>query len=215
MTFPPKTIICYYSGVKEKKGQSEMVSAIVLAAGESKRMGQLKQLMSLGDGTIIERSVDNLLASGIGEVIVVLGHRAGEVAGAIAGRPVKTVVNPAYRQGMSTSILAGLGLVSSEAEAVMLALADQPFIDGSAVNRLIEEFLDHDRGIVVPTYRGRRGHPVIFSLKYREELAGLRGDVGGRKIIAEHPDDVLEVAVDTPGVNIDIDDMDEYRSHCR
>ena len=126
-----------------------MVSAILLAAGESKRMGKPKQLMLLGDGTMVEQTIDNLLSSNVSEVIVVLGHKAKEVMERIAGKPIKTVVNPIYHQGMSTSIVAGLNLVDSRAQAVMLALGDQPFVDSQTINKLIEEFDTHDKGIAI------------------------------------------------------------------
>jgi molybdenum cofactor cytidylyltransferase len=89
----------------------------------------------------------------------------------------------------------------------MLTMADQPFVDSQTINRLIEEFKTHDKGIAIPTYKGRRGHPLIFSLKYKAPLAGLKEDIGGREIIREHPEDVLEVAVDCEGIVIDIDTM--------
>ncbi len=189
-----------------------MVSAILLAAGESKRMGRLKQLLPLGRTTMVEQAIDNLLNSKVNEVIVVLGHEAEEIIKKIATKPVKIEVNPIYHQGMSTSIIAGLKLVDDGARAVMLALADQPFIDSQTINRLIDEFCDHNKGIVIPTYQSRRGHPIIFAIKYKEELSGLKGDIGGRQIMERHPDDVLEVAVASPGINIDIDTTDDYNS---
>lgn len=184
-----------------------MVSAILLAAGEAKRMGKPKQLMPLGNTTMVEQTIDNLSSSGVSEVIVVLGHKAEEIRKRISGRPVKIVINPLYRQGMSTSIAAGLIFVDSRAQAVMLALADQPYVDSQTLNRLIEEFESHDKGIAIPTYKGRRGHPLIFSMKYKTQLSGLKGDIGGREIIKRHPEDVLEVAVDCEGIVIDIDTM--------
>jgi molybdenum cofactor cytidylyltransferase len=189
-----------------------MVSAILLAAGESRRMGKPKLLLPLGDSTVLEKAIDNLLNSRVDEVIVVVGDRAQEMIERIGSRPVKVTVNPAYRQGMSTSIVAGLNLVDDNARAVMLALADQPLIDSQTINKLIEAFIGHDRGIVVPAYKGRRGHPVIFSTRYKEELLGLGGDIGGRQIIKEHANDVLELAVDSQGINIDIDTRDDYHS---
>jgi len=187
-----------------------MVSAIILAAGESKRMGQPKQLMPWGRSTILEQTVDRLLSCRIGEAIVVVGHEAEEVTKIIADRPVKIVTNPAYRQGMSTSIVAGLNLIDNSTQGVMLVLADQPLVDSRIVNKLIEEFGDHNKGIVTPAYEGRRGHPVIFSIKYKGELLGLKGDIGGRQIIERHPDDILEVAVDSPSIHIDIDTASDY-----
>jgi molybdenum cofactor cytidylyltransferase len=186
---------------------STMVSAILLAAGEARRMGKLKQLMPLGKTTIVEQTIDNLLASRVNEVIVVLGHKAEEIMRRIAARPIKMVINPLYRQGMSTSIAAGLTFTDSRAQAVMLALGDQPFVDGPTINRLIKEFEAHDKGIAIPTYKGKRGHPLIFSIKYKAQLSGLKGDIGGREIIKHHPEDILEVAVDCEGIVIDVDTM--------
>lgn len=190
-----------------REASSTMVSAILLAAGESKRMGRLKQLMPLGNSTIVEQTIDNLLSSKACEVIVVVGCRAEEVMKRIATKPIKIAVNPIYHQGMGTSIVAGLSQVDSKAQAVMLALGDQPFVDSQTINKLIDEFDTHDKGIAIPVYRGRRGHPTIFSLKYKAQLSELKGDIGGREIIREHLEDILEVAVDCEGINIDIDTM--------
>ena len=187
-----------------------MVSAVILAAGKSERMGQPKLLMPWGRSTILEQTLDNLLSSRVSEAIVVVGHKAEEVIKTIADRPVRIATNPTYQQGMSTSIITGLNLVDDSTKAVMLVLADQPLVDTEIINNLIEEFAEHNKGIVIPTYQGRRGHPVIFSIKYKGELLGLKGDIGGRQIIKQHPDDILEVAVDSPSINIDIDTASDY-----
>lgn len=189
---------------------SVWVSAILLAAGKSRRMGKLKLLLPFRGSTILEHAVDNLLNSKVAEVILVVGYQAQELVSKIAQKPVKIVVNPQYQQGMSTSIIAGLSLVNKQAEAIMIVLADQPLIDSQTITRLIEEFQKHDKGIVIPAYQGRRGHPVIFSIKYKERLLELRGDVGGKQIINEHLEDVLEVPIESEGINIDIDTMSDY-----
>jgi molybdenum cofactor cytidylyltransferase len=190
-----------------------MVSAILLAAGESKRMGQPKLLLPFGKYTILEQTIDNLLASKIGEVIVVLGYKAQEMIRAIADRPVKIVVNPSYQQGMSTSIIAGLNLVDAKAKRLMIVLADQPLVDSQTFDRLIDKSLACDKGIIIPIYGAKRGNPVILSTKYREELLRLRGDVGARWIIKQHYDNILEVAVDCDSINVDIDIMGDYHYH--
>lgn len=190
-----------------------MISAIFLAAGESKRMGKPKLLLPFGSSTILEQAIDNLLNSRVDEVIVIVGDRAQKMIDKIASRPVKIAINPLYHEGMGTSIVKGLSLINDKSQAVMLVLADQPLIDSATINKLIETFLSHDKGIVIPAYQGRRGHPIIFSIKYREALLRLRGDVGGRQIIKEHPDDILEVAVNSQGVNVDIDTIDNYHSN--
>ncbi len=190
-----------------------MVSAILLAAGQSKRMGKLKQLMPFGQSTIVEQAVDNLLGSTVDEVIVVVGYKAEDVINAIAAKPVKVAINPDYEHGMSTSIMAGLNLVHSGVQGVMLALGDQPLVDSQTINRLIEEFYNHDKGIAVPTYQGRRGHPIIFAIRYKKQLLKLSGDVGGRQIIKEHPDDVLEIAVNSENVIADFDTTGDYQAY--
>ncbi len=187
------------------------ISAIILAAGESKRMGkQQKLLMPLERTTILEQTVDNFINSNVSEVIVVAGFQAEEIKRLMVNKPVTVVVNPHFHQGMSTSIIVGLQRITDESRGIMITLADQPFIDSRTINQLIREFGLHSKGIVVPTHQGRRGHPVILSGKYRPELLTLKGDVGARQILALHPEDVLEVAVDCEGVLLDIDTLDGY-----
>ena len=188
------------------------ISVIILAAGQSKRMGKPKQLLPLGRATVLEQTVDNFLSSEVNEIIVVVGHRAKEAFSLIANRPVIVVVNPAYSQGMSTSTLAGLGSISDKAQGVSIALVDQPFVDSQTINYLVEAFGARDKGITIPVYQGRRGHPVIFAIRYRSELLRLKGDIGGREIIDRHPDDVLEVAVNCEGICIDIDTVESYHT---
>ena len=189
-----------------------MISAILLAAGKSRRIGKPKQVLPLGSSTILEQTVDNLLRSKIDDLIVVLGYAAQEVMKKIANRPVKIAINPAYEQGMSTSIVTGLRLVDNKAQAVMITLADQPFICINIIDSLIETFFHHNKGIVIPTYQGRRGHPVIFAVKYKEELLKLTGDIGGRQIIKRHSEDVVEMPVDSESINVDIDTLSDYYS---
>jgi len=189
-----------------------MISAILLAAGESTRMGQPKQLMPFGQSTIVEGTIDNLLNSAVSETIVVLGYQDEEVRKTVAGKPVKIAINPDYQQGMSTSIIAGLKQIDKRARAVLIALGDQPFVDSQTINSLVEAFIANNRGIIIPVYQGRRGNPVIFAIGYKGELLNLKGDVGGREIIKRHPDDVLEVAVNCEGVLLDIDTMENYTS---
>lgn len=188
-----------------------MISVILLAAGESKRMGRLKQLLPFAGSTILERAIDNLLGSSVDEVIVVVGYKASKVMKAIATRPVKVVVNPEYAKGMSTSIKAGLGAVNPETEGIMLDLGDQPLIDSQTISRLVKEFYDSGKGIIIPTYCSKRGHPVIFAAKYRDRLLKLEGDIGARQVVEENPGDILEVAVDCEGIGVDIDTTEDYR----
>ena len=192
-----------------------MVSAILLAAGESTRMGKPKLLLPFGNNTILQQTIDNLLKSKVDEVIVVVGHASQAMMKAIASRPVKIAINPIYQQGLSTSIVSGLNLIDDRTKAIMLALADQPLIDSATINRLIEESLGYDKGIFIPTYQSEKGHPVIFSTKYKEELLRLKGDIGGMQIIKKRPHDILKVTMDSKIINMDINTISDYYSQLK
>jgi molybdenum cofactor cytidylyltransferase len=187
------------------------ISAIILAAGESKRMGESKLLLKWRDESIFEQTVDNYLASAVNEVNVILGDHAGELEKLIGDRSVTVAINPAYTKGMSTSIITGINTMSPRTQGIMLALADQPSINSETIGRLIQVFLLKKKGIIVPAYHGKRGNPVIFDIKYRNELLALKGDVGGREIVQRCYNDVQEVPVEDRGVLVDIDTPEDYR----
>lgn len=187
------------------------ISAIILAAGESKRMGESKLLLKWREASIFEDTVDNYLASAVNEVNVILGNRATEMEKIIGDRSVTVAINPAYTKGMSTSIVIGINVMSPRTQGIMLALADQPSITSQTIDKLIQVFQQRKKGIILPTYHGQRGNPVIFDIKYRNELLALQGDIGGREIVHRHYDDVQEVSVDNRGVLIDIDTPEDYK----
>jgi len=192
----------------------DFVSALLLAAGESQRMGRLKQLLPLGGSTLIEVALENLLRSRLQEVIVVLGFGAEEIRPRVEAKGVRVAVNPRYKEGMASSLRVGLDALDPRAEGILVALADQPFIPPEVIDRLIEAFQGTSKGIVVPTFQGRRGHPVIFHRRYMEELRSLSGDQGGRELLHRNPEDLLEVEVDCPGVITDIDTLEDYWRFC-
>jgi molybdenum cofactor cytidylyltransferase len=189
-----------------------MIAAIILAAGESKRMGRVKQLLPFRGGTILGQITENLLQSQAAEIVVVLGYQAEKIAPQIARERVKIVVNPDFKQGMSSSIKCGLSHISEAADGVMIVLGDQPLIEKETIDLLIEKHRQSDRGITLPVYKGIRGHPVIFKMKYKDELLRLTGDIGGKQIVERHPSDVLEVEVDSESVIISIDVESDYQS---
>ncbi|MDP2660497.1 MAG: nucleotidyltransferase family protein [Dehalococcoidia bacterium] len=188
-----------------------MITGIILAAGESKRMGKPKQLLSFGSSTILEHVVENLLRSRIGELILVLGHQSGPIEARLEGVPVKKTINPDYREGMSTSIRAGIEAASTESRAFLIALGDQPLVRSEVVDQLVAAYEESGKGIVLPSFGGLSGHPVIFDLKYRDALLSLSGDKGGKSIVAAYPEDVLEVKVETASVVYDIDKWEDYQ----
>jgi molybdenum cofactor cytidylyltransferase len=189
------------------------ISALLLAAGKGERMGKAKQLLSLGEQRLVEASLYNLLASHVTEIIVVLGFAAEEIRPFVEGKErVRVIVNNHFHEGMSTSIRAGVQALDPSAKGILIALADQPFIPSQVIDQLIERFAAGEKGIVLPVYEGKQGHPVILDRKkYEPELLSLRGDVGGKEIVRKHPEDCLQVAVASKGVLIDIDGPEDYQ----
>jgi molybdenum cofactor cytidylyltransferase len=190
-----------------------MLSAIVLAAGMSTRMGQNKLLLDFRDKPLIAHAVDTLLAAAIDEIIVVLGHEAEKVRGKLKGKPVKLVQNPDYQEGLSTSVRAGVEAVSVQAEGIMIYLVDQPLLEPVDVNQLVRAFTrakEVNKNIVVPFFQGQRGNPVIFDSSYREAMLGVAGDVGCKGVIQRYPDKVFVVEMENDHVIRDVDTVEEY-----
>ena len=188
-----------------------MIYAIVLAAGESRRMGTPKQLLPFGGKTLLQTVVDRLLRSRADGVLVVLGCRADEVWTSLADRPIRFVLNPVYAQGMLSSVRAGVATLSPDATAALVCLGDQPLVDPDVVDRLIETHRETGAGIVLPTFNGKRGHPALISLRYRDEILALSGDPGLKAVMRGHPEDTVEVAVDMPEILSDIDTPEDYQ----
>ena len=192
-----------------------MIAGIVLAAGTSSRMGRQKLLLPVGEGqSLVRRSVEQVLAVGLDAVVVVLGRDAEAVAAALAGLPVRTVVNPRYADGQSTSLRAGLEALPAGTEAVVIALGDQPLPDPRLVGRLVDVFRGSGQPIVLARYRDGRGHPVLFAATVFDELRALTGDQGGRPVITRDPSRVADVPVDAP-MPPDVDTWADYEALTR
>ncbi|MBI3457388.1 MAG: nucleotidyltransferase family protein [Candidatus Rokubacteria bacterium] len=188
------------------------MAAVVLAAGMSSRMGRQKLLLPMEEGRpLIRLSVERVLAAGLDDVVIVLGREAEAVAAALAGLPVRMVLNPHYAEGQSTSLRAGLDALPPEAEAAVIALGDQPLPDPALIRRLVAAFRANGRPIVVPCYRDGRGNPVLFAASLFDELRAVGGDQGGRAVIARDPARVAEVAVDGP-MPPDVDTWTDYEA---
>ncbi|MBU0651984.1 MAG: molybdenum cofactor cytidylyltransferase [Proteobacteria bacterium] len=194
-----------------------MISAIVLAAGESKRMGRPKQMLAWQGKTLLRQVLENLIRSDAGEIILVLGHEAEAISKSLTESQIKIVINPDYKQGMASSLRHGLLAMDPESEAFLVLLADQPDIGPEIMNRMIREFKQANprRGIVRPVYRGLRGHPVLIGVRYLQEALQLQGDVGARQILANHPEDILEIEVNQDGILKDIDTPEAYRKYLK
>jgi|WetSurMetagenome_2_1015567.scaffolds.fasta_scaffold504897_2 molybdenum cofactor cytidylyltransferase len=188
-----------------------MIVGIILSAGESKRMGMPKQLLPWGKTIVLQQVIENADSSRLGQLLVVLGHLAGEIAGKITvSSKTHILVNQDFRDGMSSSVKCGIKNASADAEAFMLLLGDQPFISTNVIDKLIDSYRAGRHGIVIPVYDGHRGHPVIFDLRYKGELLSIR-DQGAREVIHKHAQDTFEVCVDSPNVLNDIDTPQDYQ----
>lgn len=187
------------------------ISGIILAAGLSTRMGEPKQLLPFGDSTILETGLDNLLGSGLDEVLVVIGHEAEKIRARIQHKPVKIVFNPDYQVGMLTSAQCGVRAISASADAFALTLVDLPMITSDLVDLVIDAYTQTEHGIAVPSYNYRRGHPVIFDRRYVADILALDGESGGvRSLYRKYADDIHYVTVDTDRILRDIDDRGDY-----
>jgi molybdenum cofactor cytidylyltransferase len=191
-----------------------MLSAIVLAAGMSTRMGQNKLLLNFKNKPLITHAVDTLLASEVDEIVVVLGHEAEKVRGKLEGKPVRLVQNLHYRDGLSTSVRAGVESVSPQVKGIMIYLADQPLLEPADLNYLARAFIhakEVSKSIVVPFFQGQRGNPVILDSSYREAILEVVGDVGCKGVIKRHPDKVFVVEMETDHVVRDVDNIEDYQ----
>jgi molybdenum cofactor cytidylyltransferase len=188
------------------------VAAVVLAAGMSRRMGTPKQLLRSGGETILERTLKNVRASKVSEIVLVLGHAADDVQKTIATQGLKVVINPEYQQGMGSSLRSGLAAVDDETKAAIIVLADQPWVRAETLNRLIECHRERKPQIIVPTYRGFRGNPVLLDRSVFAEAQALNGDVGCRAIFGDHTEGIVKLRVDDPGILLDIDSRDDLEN---
>lgn len=190
----------------------KQVAGIVLAAGESRRMGRLKALLPFGNRTVIEQVLHPLLQSDLVSITVVLGHRAEEIAAVLKALPVHLVTNPYYRDGMTTSVQAALRHITPRPDAYLLALVDQPQLGITPVQRVLTAFNQTDKGLVIPTWNGKRGHPIILAARYRQEVLTLGPDQGLNLVTRGHPDDTLELPMSDDDILRDMDYQEEYEA---
>jgi molybdenum cofactor cytidylyltransferase len=194
------------------------VSAILLAAGSSSRMGQAKQLLPLGSGTVLAQTLEHARAAAVDEVVLVLGSSAEPIRHQLpqtllAG--VKVVVNRSYEQGMASSLRSGLSALDPQSAAALIILGDQPFTLPETLDRIIQAYRDSGAQIVIPTHQGTRGNPVLLDRSVFSEAMALEGDVGCRAIFRNHLEGIVNVEVEDVGVLLDIDDREDYERLAR
>lgn len=201
---------CYYV--------TSMIAAIILAAGESRRMGSPKARLPFPERDGTESTfLDHLLRvfaeSRAEPVIVVLGHDAETLASDFRFGSARVVVNPDYRTGMLSSIQAGVrALAADRVDGALVLPVDHPDVDPAVVDTLIHRFEKTPSPVALPVYQGRRGHPVLFSADVFAELLAAPESVGARQVVWDHQEDLLEVEVSDAGVTVDIDTASDYRA---
>lgn len=196
------------------KIRGKKVAAVVLAAGQSQRMGEFKLLFKWKNKSLIEHVVDVLLRTSVSEIIVVTGYREKEIREQLQGRKVKFIYNPFYREGQSTSVRVGLEAVSSETEATFFVLGDQPKISVEVIEKICDIFSTSDAHVVYPRYQGQRGNPVLFSKDVFPLFNLLQGNEGGKMIIGKPGVCVRFVDTNCAGVVMDIDTPEDWEAFC-
>jgi len=185
------------------------VGAVILAAGQSTRMGEPKQLLRLSAKLLLARTLENVRASRASDVVLVLGFAAETITRQVAIAGVKIVVNEAYAQGMGSSLRLGLSALDPLTNAALIVLADQPFVRPGTLDQIIDQYQQSDAQIAVPMYQGFRGNPVLLDRSVFPEVMALTGDIGCRAIFANHVDGIVNVNVDDIGILLDIDTRED------
>ncbi|OFY62433.1 MAG: hypothetical protein A2Y71_01255 [Bacteroidetes bacterium RBG_13_42_15] len=184
--------------------------AIVLAAGESKRMKVPKLLLPFNGKTMIEKVVENVMQSEVFHTLVVLGSYRNEILGVIDHLAASYCYNENYRNGMLSSVQCGFKSLPEYYDAVLVFPGDQPMIGPEVTNMIIKAYRETGKGIIIPVYRKKRGHPMLIDFKYREVVDGLPDDEGLRSLAIMYHDDVFEVKTKSQGILKDFDTKEDY-----
>ena len=193
-----------------------MISAVILAAGESKRMGkQNKLLLPVAGEALLVKLIKSVCDSDVGQVIVVIGHEAEKIRRKLNNFPLSFVYNPNFSEGMTTSIKSGVKEVSPDCDGYMICLADMPFINTSEINKLIHAYdqnrIKEKRLIVIPVYQGHRGNPVLFSTEFREDILEHKMEFGCKGVIMKNFESVKEIEMDDDSMLLDVDTLEDYQ----
>jgi molybdenum cofactor cytidylyltransferase len=191
-----------------------MVSGIILAAGESSRMGTPKALLKIGQKSFVQHIVDVLVASRVLDIVIVLGADANTIQNQLNWFKGKTVINEEWKRGQLSSILSGLQAVDQkDLHGVLIWPVDRPLVSQHVIVGMLHQFWTKHKRIVVPVYRGQRGHPLLIGTTLFGDLEKSPVDIGARAILWNHPNDVLEYQTEEEGVVVNIDSPDDYQKH--
>jgi molybdenum cofactor cytidylyltransferase len=185
--------------------------AVILAAGKSERMGSPKMLLPFGNKTMLACVIGNVVNSDTDRTMVVLGAENEKITEVVNESGVDYCNNQNFNQGMLSSVKCGLQNIPDDFRAALIFPGDQPLIRSSTVNLLIERYFASSKGIIIPLYSRKRGHPLLIDRKYREEIIKLDISQSLRSLSEKFPDDVLEIETDDEGILKDFDTPEEYR----
>jgi len=186
------------------------IGAVILAAGMSSRMGEAKQLLRLGENTLLGQVLENVRGSRVKDIVLVLGHEAEKIKERISTGNGVVVINESYQQGMGSSLRAGLAALPGGVDAAFIVLADQPFIRPGTLDSLMEQYMRSGAQIVIPTYKGFRGNPVLLDRSVFPEVMALTGDIGCRAIFGNHLEGIVKFPVEDIGILLDMDSKDDF-----
>lgn len=188
-----------------------MVTGVILAAGQGRRMGEPKQLLPLGGKPMVWHVAATACLAGFDEVIVITGAYAPAVKQVLQDLPLQVIYNEDWAQGQSTSVKKAVHSITADDQAVVFLLADQPLIDPALINELIKAYYQSKASIIIPRWLNRPGNPVLFDLRvWRSALLQLLGDEGARQIIRQHPEDIQYIEVADGQIFCDVDTQLEY-----
>lgn len=187
------------------------VSAIVLCAGLSTRMEKFKPLLLYKGTIIINHIVETLLSSIVYKITLVTGHNADMISREIKQPGVNVVYNDKYYDGMHTSVMCGVNNIPEDADAFLLMLVDQPHITVSLINDLINYYQKSDKGIIIPAYSNRGGHPIIIDKRYFNEARNLNPNTGLKQLMINHTEDIAYMTVNNDNILFDIDTPEDYK----
>lgn len=190
-----------------------MIDAIILAAGESKRMTKPKPLLTFGDHTFLEQIISVLKLSNVDRITVVLGAQAETVKKSIELSETNIVINKDYSKGQLSSLIVAIEYTPKETEAILVCLVDMPFITKEVVDEIISKFKQTNSPIIVPVYNKKRGHPVLFSKSLFNELTNAPQEQGARYVLYSNEEKILELDTPESGILVGINTPDDYKFH--
>ena len=194
--------------------QKSDIAVLIIAAGYSSRMHDFKPLLSLGKTSALQRLIETYKSYGLGHIYVVVGHRHEEIEEVLEDENVTLIYNEAYDQGMFSSIQIGLGAIDEHLRAFYMNPVDIPLITVHSLERLFEAYVREKKGVIYPTFLGRKGHPPLIDMKYKEHILSSDGEGGLKRVLEVFNEDAIYVSVYDQAVLMDMDTKEDYETLC-